>query len=323
MSYQQTASHPETSYPPRPTSAMYAQPQIRTPRETQTQPAAFAQGPSQAQGENLSAMMNQFAGLALPNANMASAAAAAMGAQIPSMQYYLTAEGQYLMAPTGLYPQQPMAAPTQIADGSYNPYQAALPYLAGAAYPGYVPGYPMLPYASHRTGSAGYYADRSEHQKDVPGLENRRGSYSTNESAPSTPYYGALAQREQGGTHIAADRSVFGSTPSPQQLAVQHPDNQAVKPLPYKTIPINVDVDALLAQSPPIPRAVPAVFTPRESMRTLDQSLSNPIAGNRNVYIRGLHPNTDDETLAAYAARFGKIETSKAIIDTSTGACKG
>ncbi|CAG8961681.1 hypothetical protein HYFRA_00006220 [Hymenoscyphus fraxineus] len=323
MSYQQTASHSETNYPPRPASAMYAQPQIRTPRENQTQPTAFAQGHTPAQGENLSAMMNQFAGLALPNANMASAAAAAMGAQLPSMQYYLTAEGQYLMAPTGLYSQQPMAAaPTQLADGSYNPYQAALPYLAGA-YPGYVPGYPtMLPYAGGAR--AGYYPDRSEHSKDVPALENRRGSYSTNESAPSTPYYGALSQREQAGTHIAAvDRSVFGSTPSPQQLAVQHPDNQNVKPLQYKTIPINVDVDALLAQSPPIPRAVPAVFTPRESMRTLDQSLSNPIAGNRNVYIRGLHPNTDDETLAAYAARFGKIETSKAIIDTSTGACKG
>jgi len=96
-----------------------------------------------------------------------------------------------------------------------------------------------------------------------------------------------------------------------------------VKPLPYKTIPINVDLDALLVQHPTIPRAVPAVFTPRENMRTLDQSLSNPIPGNRNVYIRGLHPHTDDETLAAYAARFGKVETSKAIIDTSTGACKG
>ena len=58
-------------------------------------------------------------------------------------------------------------------------------------------------------------------------------------------------------------------------------------------------------------------------MRTLDQSLHNPIKNNRNVYIRGLHPNTDDETLAQYAARFGKVETSKAIIDTATGACKG
>jgi hypothetical protein len=159
--------------------------------------------------------------------------------------------------------------------------------------------------------------------KDVPGLENRRGSYSTNESAPGTPYYGSVSQREQGTQIAAVDRSPFGSTPSPQQLPIQHGDQQTVKPLPYKTIPINVDLDALLVQHPTIPRAVPAVFTPRENMRTLDQSLSNPIPGNRNVYIRGLHPHTDDETLAAYAARFGKVETSKAIIDTSTGACKG
>jgi hypothetical protein len=82
-------------------------------------------------------------------------------------------------------------------------------------------------------------------------------------------------------------------------------------------------VDTLLQQHPAIPHAVPAVFTPRENMRTLEQSLSNPIFGNRNVYIRGLHPNTDDATLAAYSARFGQVETSKAIIDTSTGACKG
>lgn len=209
---------------------------------------------------------------------------------------------------------------SQIPENSYG-YPAINPYLAHTAagmYPGYMAnGYPMLPYTP---GRAGYLSDKDHLHKDlVPGLENRRSSYSTNESAPGTPYYAAL--REQG-TQIAPDRSPFGSTPSPQSLTLPH----TVKPLPYKTplgIPVDVDIDALLVQEPPIPRAVPAVFTPRESMRTLDQSLSNPIYGNRNVYIRGLHPNTDDDTLAAYAARFGKVETSKAIIDTSTGACKG
>ena len=209
----------------------------------------------------------------------------------------------------------------QLPENTYN-YPAINPYLAAAAaYPGYLPaGYPMMPYPP-TPGRSGYYAD-SLH-KEVPGLENRRSSYSTNESAPGTPYYGSLSIRDQG-TQIAPDRSPFGSTPSPQSLTLPHV-GQAVKPLPYKTlgIPVDVDIDALLKQNPAIPRAVPAVFTPRESMRTLDQSLSNPIYGNRNVYIRGLHPNTDDETLALYAARFGKVETSKAIIDTSTGACKG
>ncbi|KAG9238472.1 hypothetical protein BJ875DRAFT_437406 [Amylocarpus encephaloides] len=317
MSYQQTAGHAENSFP-RPATAMYTQPQIRTPRDTQGGP--FAQAPSPApQNDNMGAIMSQFAGLALPGATMPSANTGMATGQLPlgtQLQYYMTADGSYLVAPAGLYPSQPMAA-AQLPDASYNPYQATMPYLAQASYPGYVPGYPMIPYPR-----AGYYSDRSDHHKEVPGLENRRGSYSTNESTPSTPYYGTVNHRE-GGTHIAAvDRSVFGSTPSPQQLPAQHPE-QAVKPLPYKSIPVNVDLDALLIQHPTIPCAVPAVFTPRENMRTLDQSLSNPIHGNRNVYIRGLHPNTDDETLAAYAVRFGKVETSKAIIDTSTGACKG
>jgi hypothetical protein len=41
------------------------------------------------------------------------------------------------------------------------------------------------------------------------------------------------------------------------------------------------------------------------------------------VYIRGLHPTTDDELLLRYTQRFGDVETSKAIIDTGSGACKG
>jgi RNA recognition motif-containing protein len=79
----------------------------------------------------------------------------------------------------------------------------------------------------------------------------------------------------------------------------------------------------LLKQNPPIPEAVPAVFTPPSHTKSIEQCLENRIHGNRNVYIRGLHPTTDDELLHRYASRFGKVEQSKAIIDTSTGACKG
>jgi hypothetical protein len=95
---------------------------------------------------------------------------------------------------------------------------------------------------------------------------------------------------------------------------------KAGKPLPYKLIPASYNVATV---GHIIPDAVPAVFTPQENMRTLDQSLSNPIYGNRNVYIRGLRPDTNDEILAAYANLFGRVETSKAIIDTGTGTCKG
>jgi hypothetical protein len=87
--------------------------------------------------------------------------------------------------------------------------------------------------------------------------------------------------------------------------------------------PIEKDLLALLKQDPPIPDAVPAVFTPPSHTKSIEQCLENRIHGNRNVYIRGLHPTTDDELLHKYASRFGKVEQSKAIIDTSTGACKG
>jgi len=303
---------------------MYTQPPVRGHHEPQSQGVTYAQGQvpsSQNESLSMSAMINHLAGLALPGGNMASANAAMGANQLPlggNTQFYVTPDGQLFCAPNpGMYPTQPLA-PSQLPDNSYT-YPATLPYLAQTAY-GYLPGYPMLPYTP---GRAGYYTDRSDHiHKDVPGLENRRGSYSTNESVPGTPYYGPTSLRDQATQIAPVDRSPFGSTPSPQQLGLPQ-IQQVAKPLPYKTIPIDVDIDALLVQHPAIPRAVPAVFTPRESMRTLDQSLSNPIFGNRNVYIRGLHPNTDDETLAAYAARFGKVETSKAIIDTSTGACKG
>ncbi|TVY80363.1 Sporulation-specific protein [Lachnellula suecica] len=309
MSYQQTTTHTETAYPPR-TASMYAQPQAaaraRDPRES-----------TQNENNPMAAMMNQFGTLSMQGANMSSNAGAMGSAQLQpgsQIQYYLAADGTYFVAPSSMYPTQALAQ--QLPDTSYSTYPT-LPYFAQAPYTGYVPGYQMMPGYS----AARVYSERSDSlHKEVPGLENRRGSYSTNESAPSTPYYGSISQREQG-THIAAiDRSPFGSTPSPQQLPAQTSDHKSIA---YKSIPIGVDIDALLMQHPPIPRAIPAVYTPKESMRTLDQSLSNPIPGNRNVYIRGLHPTTDDTQLAMYASRFGKVETSKAIIDTSTGACKG
>lgn len=292
---------------------MYAQSQARAARDAQGQATPFAQG-AQSDASGMSQMMGQFANFSIGGATMPAPAPALNTSQY----YYNPADGTYLVAPA-MYP-----VPSQLPETTYGSYATPLPYAPQAGYPGYMPGFPILPYTPSRAAS-GYYPDRSDQfHKEVPGLENRRSSYSTtNESAPGTPNYGPLFHREQGTQIAAVDRSPFGSTPSPQQLPIPHNEHQLGKALGYKSIPINVDLDALLAQHPVIPRAVPAVFTPRESLRTLDQSLSNPTRDNRNVYIRGLHPNTDDETLAAYAARFGKVETSKAIIDTATGACKG
>jgi hypothetical protein len=120
--------------------------------------------------------------------------------------------------------------------------------------------------------------------KDVAGLDNRRGSYSTNESAPRTPFYGSMGHGDHGTVIATVDRSPIYSTPSPQ---LPHNVNMpgVGKPLPYKSIPANYNAAIIDCV---VPDAIPAVFTPQESMRT-----------------------TDDETLAAYANLFGRVVTAQ------------
>jgi len=161
--------------------------------------------------------------------------------------------------------------------------------------------------------------------KDVPGLEDRRGSCSTNDSEPGTPFYGTTTGGVNNTAAIAvSDRSPVTNygygTPSPQHMSHPFANQAATKPM--QKCP-STQADDLAKISPAIPRAVPAVFTPPHSIKTLEQSLYNNTGDNRNVYIRGLHPHTNDETLAAYAARYGQVEQSKAIVDPQTGACKG
>ncbi|KAI1988686.1 hypothetical protein LOZ53_003854 [Ophidiomyces ophidiicola] len=81
------------------------------------------------------------------------------------------------------------------------------------------------------------------------------------------------------------------------------------------------DLDALVKQDPPIPPAVPAMWT-NPSELTLAKCLENR-EGITNVYIRGFLPETTDEMLYAYAARFGKIDRCKAIVNLDSGLCKG
>ncbi|KAJ2972521.1 hypothetical protein NUW58_g9169 [Xylaria curta] len=214
-------------------------------------------------------------------------------------------------------------APAGMPGYGYGAPDAGFPttYLQQGGVPAYVP-YSYVPYTP---GRAGIVSERSEvATKEVPALENRRSSYSTNESTPATPFFsGSMTSRDPASRVAVFDRSSY-TTPSPQQYLGGAP-NVAQHPKGLYSYPIAVDrdLDTLLRRDPPIPTAVPAVFTPRKSMKTLEQSLVNNIPGNRNVYIRGLHPTTDDDLLLRYTERFGKVETSKAIIDTTTGACKG
>ena len=120
------------------------------------------------------------------------------------------------------------------------------------------------------------------------------------------------------------------SSPSPTQTRYTIP-----KPYPGVQIPLHLQI--LTQQSPVIPKAVPAPFSPTKS---LDRRLENPqgitsksdpfsLVMTRlliviiDVYIRGLQPDTTDEGLQILAKRFGDIDSSKAIIDMNTGMCKG
>lgn len=229
----------------------------------------------------------------------------------------------YLPAdPSVVYPgygghQTPYMSVPQVAD-TYAASAAGGHYMPQSSIHGYSYVVPFTP------GRAASYPDRVDRGglRDVPGLDNRRGSYSTTatESTPGTPFFGgSMADRHNAPRVISADRSSY-TTPSPQQLAV----SGMIGPVATKSTRIaEAELQALNEQDPPIPAAVPAVFTTPEQRKSLDQCLENRIEGNKNVYIRGLHPTTDDELLSSYASRFGEVEQSKAIIDTATGACKG
>jgi len=270
------------------------------------------QGPVDA---GMNAVVNQLNGLGINGAPVGP-----NGAAPPVMNSYVTtAEGQLLYpagyAPAGISPYGYGQAPDAANAGF------AAPYLPQGAFPAYVP-YPYVPYTP---GRAGIMPERSDaNAREVPALDNRRSSYSTNESTPATPFFGgSMTSRDPASRVAVFDRSSY-TTPSPQQYLGGGPNvMQHGKGLYAYPTPADRDLDALLRRDPAIPTAVPAVFTPRKSMKTLEQSLVNNIPGNRNVYIRGLHPTTDDDLLLRYTERFGKVETSKAIIDTTTGACKG
>ncbi|KAK3936377.1 hypothetical protein QBC46DRAFT_345663 [Diplogelasinospora grovesii] len=250
--------------------------------------------------DNMGAVMNQFSTLALPAGPNGPAAASNLA---QAHHAYCSPQEQAIAYPGYHLPIHVGMAP----EGSY-------PFSVSGQFPvqnGFAPlpvPYHAMPYTP---GRVAHYGERSN---DVPALENRRGSYSTTESTPATPFFATTSDR--GTTSRATVIRSSYSTPSPEQVVVPGV-------IPKAPQPVDEDLLALLKQSPAIPAAVPAVFTPPTHTKTIEQCLENRINGNRNVYIRGLHPTTDDELLHRYASRFGKVEQSKAIIDTSTGACKG
>lgn len=266
--------------------------------------------PSHIPASDPNTLINQYANMGLGNMNMPSGAGPIpMG---PGHTFMMGSDGQFVLAPMPSNGQH-----LGMGHGNEGHYQSFSMPPGGYAAPYVGVPLPLMPYTPGR--AAGHHrVERG--QSDVPGLENRRGSYSTTESTPATPFYGAVSQRDNGPRVASLDRSAY-TTPSPQQIGLPslHTD---VPKVTFSAVS-EAALDELLKKEPAVPKAVPAVFTPQNQMKSIDQSLDNRIPGNRNVYIRGLHPTTDDELLFHFASRFGGVETSKAIIDTGTGACKG
>lgn len=265
--------------------------------------------------DNLGGLVSQFNTMGLTNNNVPQAGAPV--AMAPGG--YMTSEASVVYPGYGGHMQAPFNM--NMAQVPEAVYGTAIPgghYVHQGGVPGGYAPY-MMPYTPGRPASYGDRLDRG--LRDVPALDNRRSSYSTTatESTPGTPFFGGMSDRHNGPRVISADRSSY-TTPSPQQLAV----SGMIGPGMTKCKRIaEAELRALVEQDPAIPAAVPAVFTTPEQRKTLEQCLDNRIEGNKNVYIRGLHPTTDDELLLKYASRFGEVEQSKAIIDTATGACKG
>lgn len=224
--------------------------------------------------------------------------------------------GQYMLLPNGTVlgglPQFPQA---QIPGGD----QAnSLQYLQSGLYPGFGPGGHMI------QGSIPGYGWPYPQNGEVPDLSvPRRNSWSSNEeNGPNTPVVDGSGQPGYYPAVAPTDRSpmvAYGfNTPSPSQGPQPYMPYQMMKsPNGY----IMQDLDALTQQEPPIPKAVPAMWT-NPSDLTLAKCLENR-EGITNVYIRGFLPETTDEMLHSYASRFGKIDRCKAIVDLENGLCKG
>lgn len=145
----------------------------------------------------------------------------------------------------------------------------------------------------------------------------RRSSWSSNEEqSPQTPLDGY----NQAVLISGQSPTTWSTTPSPIQA--QYPYNQQVAKAPHGVY-VYYDFWKWTQQEPAIPPPVPAIHSGQDGGRgTLDKILDNR-SGTTNVYIRGLQPNTDDKMLEGYGKRFGAIDSQKAIIEMSTGTCKG
>lgn len=151
-------------------------------------------------------------------------------------------------------------------------------------------------------------SDQPENKQGIWNPSDAQKAFSAENTGPGpVSYYPAAFSPNMDGA--APYGIMFPPAPGPFQM-MRTPNGYVIQ-----------DLEALTQQDPAIPRAVPAMWTnPVE--HSLAKCLENR-EGLLNVYIRGFLPETNDELLRGYAARFGPIDRCKAIVDLDTGLCKG
>ena len=81
-------------------------------------------------------------------------------------------------------------------------------------------------------------------------------------------------------------------------------------------------IEDMVNSGPPIPAPVHGNLLQYPTRQPTHPILDNP-SNTTNVYVRGLPPDTDDDKLLEMTARFGRVTSHKAIMDTEHGTCKG
>ena len=183
-----------------------------------------------------------------------------------------------------------------------------MPYLPTGMFPGFIGSNNMA------TGGVAGYGWPYGMTPNVAGFDpSRRSTWASEENANQV----ASVQLQQDYYNVPSSYIATGGPMSQHYIAgpiqpMKCQDNKSYE---------MVNLDELVNREPPIPRAVPALWTNQEEL-SLAKCLQNP-EGITNVYIRGFMPETTDEDLHHWASRFGEIESCKAIIEQDTGKCKG
>ena len=245
--------------------------------------------------------------------------------QAAAPMYYQLPDGRVLLSnlntSQGTYPQQ---------YAGYNLAPLQTQFLPQATYNGLASsGANRMPNTPQGVSNRGSTSNQNS-TREIPDLAApRRNSWSSNEeTGPRTPFVANMHGDYQPAVALSDRWTPTGSTPSPLHMVQNYADPPILKASNEQYH--YVDLHALTQRHPAIPRAIAAPFSVNNGRGTIEKSLVNT-EGTTNVYIRGLHPNTTDEMLAGYGERFGEIYRdentgklmAKAIIENSTGDCKG